>query len=350
LALTLLPTIDAHPTDAEEPPTSNRITGSQLIGKVLQKKYLFQALLARGAFGLTFLARIISLPGQPLCVIKKLEPKVDNPANHLNARWRFYLEARSLSRLGAHCQIPTLIDYFKLGQSIYLVEEYIPGQTLDVAVKNSRCFTQTEVENFLLQMLRLLEFIHSNRLIHRDVKPQNIILSSVDRRLVLLDFGAVKDLDPPPKVRYDRIISQGIGTPGYAPPEQLADRTVYASDLYGLGMTCLFLLTGISPRQLPTDPQTCEILWNEDIAIEPSLQEIIAKMVRVSVGDRYQTAAQAISALESRAIKAKLAAYNRAKQAWHRSIPLPEFSEDQVLEQFWAYPDAVRWAIEKTIE
>jgi serine/threonine-protein kinase len=323
----------------DEPPRDLR----EMEGQILAKRYLIQKLLGRGGFGVTFLSRNIYLPGQPLCVVKKLAPKFTNPNLLATARWRFYIEARTLSRLGSHCQIPTLMDYFKIGKDLYLVEEYVPGDTLSKIVRQRRKFNEKEVENFLIHMLRLLQYIHSHKLIHRDIKPQNIILSQTDRRLVLIDFGAVKDLHPPANISRYRAISRAIGTPGYAPPEQLADRPVYGSDIYALGMTCIFLLTGKDPLQFSAHPQTAEIIWQDRVKISPGLAEIVSKMVRVPIVERYQSATQVLNALDNRAIAAKLQAYRDRKQALSdiRSFiidpdsPFPPY-----------YPPGVRWAIE----
>ena len=317
------------------PENSRRIS---IEGTILAKRYLIQSLLGRGGFGVTFLARNLYLPGQPLCVIKKLAPKLTNPGLIATARWRFYLEARSLSRLTSHAQVPTLLDYFKIGTDLYLVEAYIPGRNLAQIVSQQRKFTESEVENFLFQMLHLLEYIHSHRLIHRDVKPANIILCQTDHRFVLVDFGAVKDLYPPTNLRRDpEIVSMAIGTPGFSPPEQLADRAVYASDIYGLGMTCLYLLTAKEPSQLRTDPISCELIWSDEVEISLDLNEIISKMVRVSLVDRYQSATQILTALDNRAVRAKLRTYLDQK----RAISNIETSDSPIY-----YPPVLYWAVE----
>jgi serine/threonine protein kinase len=314
-------------------------TATETIGKIFAKRYLIQSLLGQGGFGITFLARNIYLPGQPLCVVKKLEPKSIESDLMAAARWRFYQEARSLSRLGSHAQIPALLDYFKIGMDLYLVEEYIPGRTLAQIVTEQRRFTETEVAKFLIQMLHLLEYVHQHRLIHRDIKPQNIILCQTDLRFVLIDFGAVKDLYPSIDNSQPHIVSGAIGTPGFAPPEQLADRTVYASDIYSLGITCLYLLTGKEPTQFPTDPYTCELVWTEGLKIDRDLRDIISKMVTITIADRYKSASQIITALDNRSIRAKLRRYLDRKYAIAKttSIESPHY-----------YPAAIHWALALT--
>lgn len=307
-------------------------------GTILAKRYLLQSLLGRGGFGVTFLARNLYLPGQPLCVIKKFSPRFTESRLIAAARWRFYLEAKSLSRLASHAQVPALLDYFKIGTDLYLVEQYIPGLNLAQIISQQRKFTESEVENFLVQMLHLLEYIHSHRLIHRDIKPQNIILCKTDLRFVLVDFGAIKDLYPPSQRKKESaIVSQAIGTPGFSPPEQLANRTVYASDIYALGMTCLYLLTGKEPTQLQTDPISCEFVWSNQVAINIDLHEIITKMVQISLAERYQSATQVLMALANRAVRSKFRTYLQQKSM----IASSETSDSQIY-----YPPVIHWALE----
>jgi serine/threonine protein kinase len=301
----------------------------------LAKRYLIQSLLSRGSFGITFLARNIYLPGNPLCVIKQFAPRCIDPQLIEIARKQFELEALILSRLGSHAQIPSLLDYFSVGANCYLVEEYLPGIVLSKLVTTDRQFTEVEVEKFLTQMLRVLEYIHSHHLIHQDIKPQNIILCQTDRRFVLLDFGAVKDIDPITAGKQGEN-SRAIGTLGFAPPEQLTNRPVYASDIYALGMTCIYLLTGTDPSEIPTDPQTCELLWAEGLEISVELIEIINKMTQILLVDRYQSATQVLTALDNRSIRAKLRAYLDQKHA---------IAKSENSGSLGYYPAVVHWAL-----
>jgi serine/threonine protein kinase len=310
--------------------------GSANKESILPQKYQVRSLLGRGGFGVTFLARNISLPGEPLCVIKKLAPRFTDPQLMAIARKQFDLESLSLSRLGSHARIPSLLDCFKIGTDCYLVEEYIPGVVLSEIISKQRKFTAAEVEKFLIQMLEVLQYMHSHYLIHRDIKPQNIILCQTDRRFVLVDFGAVKNLDPVTLDRDRLDDSRAVGTPEFAPPEQLADRTVYASDLYALGMTCIYLLTGKEPSQFSTDPHTCELLWSDNIDLSVDFIEIINKMTQIPLVDRYQSATQVLTALENRSIRAKLRAYLDQKHAVAKSEYSGSLSQ---------YPAVIHWAL-----
>lgn len=309
---------------------------STVENELLTQRYLVQSLLGRGGFGVTFLARNIHLPGQPFCVVKKFAPIFTDSKLVAIARDQFGVEALTLSRLVSHAQIPTLLDYFETEEDCYLVEEYIPGTVLSQLVTNQGKFTAVEIENFLVQMLRLLAYIHSHHLIHRDIKPQNIILCQTDRRFVLVDFGAVKDLSSTTNATKQADYSTAVGTPGFAPPEQLANYPVYASDLYALGMTCIYLLTSKEPGEFTTDPYTCELIWADDLEISLDLIEIINKLIQIPLTDRYQSATQVLVALENRSTRAQLRSYLDQKHAIAKS--------EQIVGGVY-YPAVVHWAL-----
>jgi serine/threonine protein kinase len=306
----------------------------ELGGEILAQRYALRSILHKSSFGITWLAQQIYLPGQPLCVIKQLAPRFTDPHLLAIARQKFELEALSLSKLGSHAQIPSPIDYFGVGTDLYLVLEYIPGTVLTEIIRQQGKFTESEIENFLHQMLGLLEYIHANHSIHCDIKPQNIIFCPTDRRFVLVDFGAVEDIDPAGRNLDPNSVA--VGTPGYAPPEQLANRAVPASDLYALGMTCIYLLTGREPKQFPTDPRTCELMWSEGVDISLELTEIISKLVQVPLVDRYHSVTQVATALENRAIRAKLRTYLDRKYAVSKSTQIGSQA---------SYPAVVHWAL-----
>jgi serine/threonine protein kinase len=305
---------------------------------LLANRYQIFKILGRGGFAITYLARNVYLPGQPLCVIKHLAPKFTNPALLTIAKWRFYVEARTLSYLGSHSQIPLLIDYFRKDGEMYLVQEYVPGDTLFEAIRSQAVKTEAEVQDFLLEMLHLLTYLHNCRLIHRDIKPQNIIHCATDHRLVLIDFGAVADREGSNQDD-QRLTIKAIGTPGYAPPEQILGQPVYASDIYALGMTCIFLLTGKEPIYLAVDPRTSEVRWRSEIIIGDDLADIIDKMIRIPLVDRYQSAVQVLQAIESRQLRTKLRRYIDSKYS-HGLLDPQAGAHDANL------PPAVRWAMQ----
>lgn len=268
---------------------------------LLRDRYRVMQTLGQGGFGATFLAIDESLPGHPNCVIKQLRPTATAPHVLEMARELFKREAETLGKIGNHPQVPRLLDYFEANQEFYLVQEYVSGFTLQQIIKQGTTFSEAAVKQFLSEILPVLEYIHQNKVIHRDIKPANIIRRAQDLKLVLIDFGAVKYQNQQQNSNASEqtaFTSYAIGTPGFAPPEQMAMRPVPASDIYALGVTCIYLLTGKSPKDMDYDPNTGELLWKQQVHISQHFCEVLEKMLEVSVKRRYQTAQAIFNALD----------------------------------------------------
>jgi len=262
-------------------------------------RYEILKVLGRGGFGITFLAKDVFLPGQPLCVIKQLCPKVNDAAALQQARKRFEQEAATLAKLGNHAQVPHLLNYFETAGEFYLVQEYIRGYTLTKLVKRHGPFSETGVKQFLREFLPLLQYVHNNRVIHRDIKPPNLIRCRDDGRLVLIDFGAVKEhIVQGSEVSAKPITTQFVGTVGFAPPEQLASRPIYSSDLYAVGVTCLYLLSGKPPLEFDYDFLTGDVRWSDHISVSDHFGRVLSKLLRVSPQERFQSVGEVIRSLE----------------------------------------------------
>ena len=272
--------------------------GSKLL---LQDRYHLVKGLGKGGFGATFLAADISLPGNPLCVIKQLRPNTDNPNFLSMARELFEREAKTLGRVGNHPQIPRLLDYFEAKKQFYLVQEFVKGNNLQQEVKKNGVLDETKARQVLHEVLVILRDIHAQKVIHRDIKPANIIRRAIDNKLVLIDFGVVKNqvnTIAAGNNNQTAFTAFAVGTPGFAPPEQLAMRPVYASDVYALGVTCMYLMTGKAPKNMDCDPITGDIDWFKYVDISESFEQIMSKMLEVAVKNRYKTAEEALQALD----------------------------------------------------
>ncbi|MDH6098526.1 serine/threonine protein kinase [Anabaenopsis sp. FSS-46] len=269
---------------------------------LLNNRYQVIQVLGAGGFGETSLAEDTHMPSRRRCVIKQLKPIVNNPYNHQMITQRFEREAATLEVLGRGSdQIPELYAYFGEHGEFYLVQEWIQGQTLIDIVESQGCQTESNVREILLSLLSILIYIHSQGIIHRDIKPDNIILRSRDNKPVLIDFGAVKEtVRSVASSPHQGSRSMVIGTPGYMPTEQAIGRPVYASDIYSLGLTAVYLLTGKHPSELATHPQTGEVLW-VDLApnVSPHLAQVINQSIQPHVSDRYSTASKMLYALKS---------------------------------------------------
>ena len=268
---------------------------------LLNNRYQIVTTLARGGFGETFLATDTYLPSGRKCVIKQLKPIIQEPQIPIWMKDRFQQEARILEHLGGeNQQIPRLYAYFSEGENFYLVQEWIEGITLTEKVEKEGTLSQAEVEKILVSILPVLDYVHSQRIVHRDLKPDNIILRSRDGLPVLIDFGAVKEAMATAVIS-DRApsYSVAIGTPGYMSSEQAAGRPVYSSDLYSLGLTAVYLLTGKSPQYLRTDSRTGEVLWREAAPqIHSNLAAVLDRAIRFHPRDRFSSAQEMLAALQ----------------------------------------------------
>lgn len=267
---------------------------------LLNNRYRILKTLGRGGFGETYLTEDTHMPSGRKCVLKQLKPIVKNPKTPLWMKERFQREAAILEELGEGSdQIPRLYAYFSEGDKFYLVQEWIEGLTLDQYWSQEGNLHRDEIRQILLQLLPVLDYVHSRRIIHRDIKPENIILRRGDNKPFLIDFGAVKEAIAT-EINEDSgsSFSASIGTPGYMASEQAAGRPIYSSDLYSLGLTMIFLLTGKSPHELETDPRNGEIIWLEHAPkIDPELKAIINQAIKFHPRDRFSTAQEMLNAL-----------------------------------------------------
>lgn len=268
---------------------------------LLNNRYRILQTLGRGGFGETFLAIDTHMPSERKCVLKQLKPIIEEPTIPEWMQERFKREAAILEELGEkHEQIPRLYAYFSEEGKFYLVQEWIEGVTLAEKQQQEGRVTEEEVREILVSILPVLDFIHSRRIIHRDIKPDNIILRASDDKPVLIDFGAVKEaIATAINTNFSHSLSMSIGTPGYMPSEQAAGRPVYSSDLYSLGLSAIFLLTGKSPQDLETDSQTGEILWRRYAPnMHSNLATVLDKTIRFHPRDRFPNAKEMLSALD----------------------------------------------------
>ncbi|MGK7929385.1 MAG: serine/threonine protein kinase [Spirulina sp.] len=266
---------------------------------LLNNRYRILKTLGKGGFGQTFLAVDTHLPSQRQCVIKQLKPAVSIPPEQ--QQWledRFQREAAILEALGeGHSQIPQLYAYFSEGGEFFLVQEWIAGVTLTQEVRQKGTLSSDRVRSLLIELLAILDYVHAQKILHRDIKPDNIILRH-DGKPVLIDFGAVKETMGSTVYSSGNATSVAIGTPGFMPSEQSMGRPLYSSDVYALGLTAIFALSGKMPQDLDTDPQTEEWLWHTKVPRLPSdLTEVLDRAIRYHPRDRFPTAKAMLEAL-----------------------------------------------------
>lgn len=269
----------------------------EILGKKLGGRYKIIKDLGSGGFGETYIAEDTQRPGNPSCVVKHLRPASNNPRHLQLARRLFNSEAQSLQRLGEHEQIPRLLAYFEEDGEFYLIQEFIAGRMLNADLTIGRHLSEVRIVALLKDLLQILEFVHHHNVIHRDIKPSNIIVRSQDQKLVLIDFGAVKELHQQLSEGEVATATIGIGTQGYMPPEQCAGNPRLNSDLYAVGMIGIQALTGLPPSQLQVDPETGEIAWRDRAVVSGGLAAILSKLVLRDFRSRYQSARAAIEDL-----------------------------------------------------
>ena len=234
---------------------------------LLSNRYRVLGVLGDGGFGKTFLVEDMQMPSNRQCVLKQLKPVHDNPQTNQMVKDRFGREAAILEKLGeAHDQIPRLYAYFSEADQFYLVEEWVAGDTLTQRVQQAGPLSEKAVQTLIAGLLSAIAHVHREGIVHRDIKPDNIILRARDGKPVLIDFGAVKEtmntlIDSHAHSSHSIV----VGTPGYMPAEQLSGRPVFASDIYSVGMTAIYALTGKVPQELEIDPRTGELLWRQHV-------------------------------------------------------------------------------------
>lgn len=267
---------------------------------MLGGRYQILEQIGKGGFSVTFLAQDIQRPGHPKCVVKQFKPMATDPYTLQVGKTWFDREAAVLEELGNHDQIPRLLAHFEENQEFYLVQEYIEGHDLNAELPLGTKLSETDVIQLLQDILEVLAFVHQNNAIHRDIKPSNIRRRHPDGKIVLIDFGAVKQIST------QMIVAPGqpdftiaIGTPGYMPNEQAGRNPQFSSDIYAVGMIGIQALTGMLPLQFPINFQTGAIIWRTQAQVSDELANILDTMVHPNYFHRYPSAIEASHALET---------------------------------------------------
>ncbi|MDY7022069.1 MAG: serine/threonine-protein kinase [Cyanobacteriota bacterium] len=292
-----------------------------MIGQLLDGRYQILKVIESTELGKTYLAKDTRRPGESLCFVKHLHLVAEDPDFVNIARRRFQQEAQTLEKLSQHDRIPQLLAYFEEHQEFYLVESYISGQSLAHEITPGHPLAEDAVIQILIEVLEILLFVHGHGVIHRDLKPTNLIRRDTDQKIALIDFGAVKEIHinqhhNPPTAR--------IGTLEYMPVEQFDGNPHFNSDIYALGMIGIQALTGIPIFELrkhwESNPlNQNELVWRHLAIVSQELGDILDKMVRYDYHKRYQSAGEALGALRrldegSQSLLARLDTYREEVQ------------------------------------
>jgi serine/threonine-protein kinase len=276
-----------------------------MTGNILQNKYCILEILGQSTFSETLLAKDQSSLSSRRYVIKKFRPILGNPQVQ-ETKFLFQKEANILKRLsGKNHQIPRLYEHFMIGEDFYLVREWINGITLKQKVEQQGEIPETEVKQILISILAVLKYIHSYGIVYRQLKPRNIILrqdilssqfTKTKHLPVPIYFGGVKEL----------AIESQLNQPSlheYSSPEHKQGKSIYASDLYSLGLTAIYLLTGKTPSQLTWDSKRNQYLWQpEDFNLQTNLARVINRAICLNPQERFESADEMLKALHSESI------------------------------------------------
>ncbi|MCC5643601.1 serine/threonine protein kinase [Nostoc sp. CHAB 5824] len=275
-----------------------------IIGKLLQERYQIVQSLGAGVFGQTYIAVDVDYPENPKCVVKQIKVS-SSESGYLDLemlRLLFLTETETLKLLGSHDQIPEFIACFEENERFYLVQERIEGHALaaelPIAQQWGSVWSESEVVEFLIDVLGILEFVHSQGVIHCDIKPENLIRRNSDGKLVLIDFGSIQSIDFGIGAELP-IYRIPVTSLGYIPPEQFIGQTQPNSDIYALGMIAIQALTGLEPLQLKADPYTNEIVWRfENTPVNDYLAAVLSQMIRYDYQKRFQSAGEVLRVLK----------------------------------------------------
>jgi serine/threonine protein kinase len=311
------------PAPDKNSPTTNLCMscGAKIL---LKDRYRTLKLLGQGGFGKTFKAVDGDQPHKPLCVIKQFAFSNNHPETRQIALKLFYEEAQHLATLGKHDQIPELLAYFDVEGQPYLVQQFIDGQDLEQELATAGTFNQAKIRELLESLLPVLDFLHhqSPPVIHRDIKPANIIRRRSDGGLVLVDFGAAK------QATQSMLAQTGtaIGSAEFAAPEQARRKPVFASDIYSLGVNCIYLLTQVSPFDL-FDMNQDAWVWRDylvDNPVDEKLGKVLDKMIANSLNQRYRSAAEVLAELDGKSAYVNVLPGNAISLIINRVISLAQ--------------------------
>ena len=269
-----------------------------LVGEILRDRYKIIHKLGSGGFGETYLAEDLNIPinPQPKCVVKRLKTQNFTNVQLERVKNSFRQEAATLYRLGkVHPQIPQLSEYFQEKNESYLVQDFIDGVDLAQIITLGTKIPQVKVIQLLTEILEVLVVVHQHDIIHRDIKPHNIMRRRLDGKIMLIDFGAIKEI-----IFTDTELSSitmGVGTPGYMPLEQFNGKPKLASDIYAVGMVGIQALTGITPDLLDVD-EYGKVIWQDKVSVSNKFEKVLTKMINPDVSERYQNATEALQAIQ----------------------------------------------------
>jgi|GEM_PF-621768 tRNA A-37 threonylcarbamoyl transferase component Bud32 len=284
------------------------------VNQMVDNRYRIIARLGQGGMGAVYRAWDSRL--EKVVALKEMSPQPGLDAELLaQLRQQFKSEARVLADL-SHPHLVRVTDSFSWEGNEYLVMDFVEGESLAHRIEQQGPQSESDVRRWTAQLLATLAYCHRRGVLHRDIKPQNIIINS-DGDAVLVDFGLVKLWNP--NDPQTRTVMRGAGTPEYAPPEQYdlgLGHTDPRSDIYSLGATLYHALTGQAPptaTQRIANPTSFVPPRRVRGELSPAMEALVLKAMEVVMDRRYQSAAEMLAALN--ALPAPTVAPSAAVQA-----------------------------------
>ena len=267
-------------------------------GDIIQDRYRVEDLLAQGGMSALYQAWDLRL-GVP-CAIKEMIPPPGLDEKVLEQfREQFLQEARVLAELH-HTHMPRVTNHFELEESVYLIMDFVEGPRLDEMINEKQVISEENILTWAWELIDALKYCHDRGVIHRDVKPQNVIITP-EGQAMLVDFGLVKVLDV--NDRRTRTAMRGMGTPEYAPPEQYdaePGSTDERSDIYGLGATLYHALAGTPPptaTQRIVNPSSFKSVRSYQSQVSTRVDNAILKALALQPERRFQNVTEMAQAL-----------------------------------------------------
>ena len=286
--------------------------------RIIRGRYEVLKDIKDGEFIKAYLVKDRDIPSQTPYIVKKLIPPSKDAVTLAKIQILFYERLKEREKLNGHGQIPRLIASFEENQEFYTVQEFIDGHNLDEEITPAKLWRETQVVDLLIQGLEILEFVHRQNLAHLNIQPSNLRRRQQDGKIVLIDFGTLKEISAlianPEKI--DSV--QRVGASDYALPKESGERSEVSRDIYTVGAIGIQALTGIHPGDFSIDKKTNEVIWRYAtpdrpiVEINNELVKILTKIVRHSPDNRYLEASEVLTAL--RQLKGQLKANER--YAW----------------------------------
>lgn len=283
--------------------------------RAIDKRYTVLETMGRRQWERTYLAIDTHSPDQRRCVVKEFCLHHNSVQTLQAIKARFEYEKTWMIALGNYDPVAHLLDLIVTEHAIYLIREFVVGEPLIFEETGGDRWTEPQVEALLIELLTVLQFVHSKAGIHGNLHPGNIIRRQSDGRCVLTDVCAISAMGLLlAEVQLAEVTPGKLNRLGYFATEQLWQRSRPNSDLFSLGMVCIHFLTGKRPWDLPRDPHTGHLVWSQDAAMNSRLAKALTTMTCECYRDRAQSAYDVLKILNASSSTQRFIAKVRRKQ------------------------------------